>query len=598
MKREPKTIKELFSGTKVFKVPEYQRPYAWEKEHLNAFVEDISEKTERNHFFGTILYQEKRSGNFTQIDIVDGQQRITTLIIFIKLLLEKLEKSDNNLHKSLEETYIQNDGKYKLNVLPIDDDYFKSSILKNDLSAADHAETPSQNRLLEAKKWFKTWLDNWYNEDSSTSLQQLISKIENMQISTYLIKDNTEAALVFETTNDRGKLLTNLDKAKSFLMYKGSLTSPENSESFLETLQNRFGKIYQYIDEIGNRMDEDTVLTGNQIDENTILQYHCIAFERWTSARDYRQPVKMIRQIVNKLIEEENNQKTKDFIDKCSLRLQKTFADINKLLLRRNSYIRDIFILKRPAIAYHLLIKAYRLDTSPKKQNFERIARLLEIICFRFGIENYKVDKGRGRLYRLSRDFTGNFDQLVKDLKKFVDDLCDFDHFERRLSLPTFYKDIKHNDLLYLFWKYENYLRKDKQPISAEMSYDQFVNEDPRTKFSLDHISPQNPKDNTVVEEEPESNESTTLQEFKDNYLHSIGNLVLDSISANSSKSNHNFDVKYRQFYSESIFKQQKELKNFGSKEENKLIWNELAIDNRKEKIVEFALGYWNHEKV
>ena len=328
MNSGPTTIKNLFYGTKIFRVPEYQRPYAWEKQQFQEFLEDISHNSERNHFFGTILFQVKPgpSENFRYIDIVDGQQRMTTLVIFIKLLLEKFAGSDNDWHESLEKTYIQFDGEYKLNVLPTDNGYFKSYILKNDSGAADYAKTPSQRRLLAAKEWFKIWLDNRSNEESFAGLRQLIFKIENMKVSTYLVEDSTEAALIFETTNDRGKPLTNLDKVKSFLMYKGSLASysPENRESLLETLQERFGEIYRDIDEIGSRVSEDS-----------ILKYHCIAFEEWTSAQDYQQPINMLKRIVNTHIEKGKNKEAINFIRNFSLRLQKTFANMKVLKCQR-----------------------------------------------------------------------------------------------------------------------------------------------------------------------------------------------------------------------------------------------------------------------
>lgn len=579
MKSGPKTIKDLFSGAKIFRVPEYQRPYAWEKQQFQEFLEDISHNLKRNHFFGTILFQVKPSlsENFRYIDIVDGQQRITTLTIFIKLLLEKLPESNDNLYESLVKTYIQSDGEYKLNVSPVDDDYFKSRILKNDLSAANRAETPSQKRLLEAKKWFQIWIDNWFKKEPFESLQQLILNIENMRVLTYSVEDRTEAALIFETTNDRGKPMTNLDKVKSILMYNGALASdsPENRESFLETLQNRFGKIYHNIDEI-----------GSQVSEDSILQYHCIAFEKWSSAKDYRHPVRMIKQIINERINEGNRQEAKDFINNHSLNLQESFADIQTLLLRKDSYVNDILAIDRPAVAYHLLIKTYRMDISNKKQNFERVARLMEIICFRFGIEKYKVDKGQGTLYKLSRDFTGDFELLIKNLKKFVDDFCDRARFRQHLSSSTFYKIIKSNDRLYLFWKYENHLREKEKLAFYRMSYDEFTNKDPRTKLSIDHISPQNPK-------------NSQGSEFKRYYLHSIGNLVLDSISANSSKSNSDdFNFNYKEYYSKSTLRQQMELKDFCAEQTEKLIWNKSAIKTRKEKILKFAVDYWNHKEV
>ena len=83
-----KTIKDLFDSSTIFNIPKYQRAYAWEKEQLDAFVEDLeNQDTNKDHFFGTILLQKQApEGEFKIIDIVDGQQRITTIIIFMKLL--------------------------------------------------------------------------------------------------------------------------------------------------------------------------------------------------------------------------------------------------------------------------------------------------------------------------------------------------------------------------------------------------------------------------------------------------------------------------------------------------------------------------------
>ena len=76
-----KRISELFDGRKIFNIPKYQRAYAWEEQQLKDFVEDIeNQKPDRSYFFGTILFQaQPRREGFEIIDIVDGQQRITTL---------------------------------------------------------------------------------------------------------------------------------------------------------------------------------------------------------------------------------------------------------------------------------------------------------------------------------------------------------------------------------------------------------------------------------------------------------------------------------------------------------------------------------------
>jgi uncharacterized protein with ParB-like and HNH nuclease domain len=121
-----KTIKDLFDSSTIFNIPKYQRAYAWEEEQLDAFVEDLenqvedleNQDTNKDHFFGTILLQkQKPEGEFKIIDIVDGQQRITTIIIFMKLLLTQ-HKSMGNDVKRLRRAYIKDD-EYKLRVLDI-----------------------------------------------------------------------------------------------------------------------------------------------------------------------------------------------------------------------------------------------------------------------------------------------------------------------------------------------------------------------------------------------------------------------------------------------------------------------------------------------
>ena len=152
-----KTIKDLFDSSTIFNIPKYQRAYAWEQEQLDAFVEDLeNQDTNKDHFFGTILLQEQApEGEFKIIDIVDGQQRITTIIIFMKLLLAQ-HKSMGNDVKRLRRTYIIDDV-YKLRVLDIDNDFFESYILEDNDPDDNEVETPSQRRLYEAKEL----LDNW-----------------------------------------------------------------------------------------------------------------------------------------------------------------------------------------------------------------------------------------------------------------------------------------------------------------------------------------------------------------------------------------------------------------------------------------------------
>jgi len=570
----------LFDGRKIFNIPKYQRAYAWEKKQLKDFVEDIeNQKPDRSYFFGTILFQEQqRHEGFEMIDIVDGQQRITTLIIFMKLLLAEWKKAGNDV-TMLKDTYIQIYNRYKLHVLETDNDFFTSYILQDNRPDDSQVHTPSQRRLLKAKDFLSQSL-----EASSDKIKEFIDTIESMKVLTYSVEDKAEATLIFETTNDRGKSLTNLEKTKSFLMHKTYIVS-DNPETELDIHQNRFSEIYRAYEEIESRVDEDS-----------ILQYHFIAFfEEWKNKSEYQNHVQTIKQKVNGLINANSTVEAAEFINQYSLELKESFEFTRTLFISREPYLLDIFALSRQATFYPLLIKTYKSDNSDGKDNFKRVAQLVEIICFRLSIIGSRADKGREFLYGLAKGFNGDFQQLIRKLRHFISSNCSDLAFERALKSPSFHSDVNLNDQRYLFWKYENYLRGIDG--YSEMSYDEFTNNKPRSRFSIEHIIPQNPKESKVVVED--SILATTdfeSSEFKENYLHSIGNLTIDPISANASKSNQNFPYKNQRYFCRAPLMAQNELIDFLNDETGQ--WDTASISNRARTIRLFALERWNPRKL
>ena len=494
----------------------------------------------------------------------------------MKLLLAEQEKSDNDV-TMLEDTYIQIYDRYKLRVLDTDNDFFTSYILQDNRPDDSQVHTPSQRRLLEAKDFLSQAI-----KARPDKIEKFINTIESMKVLTYSVEDKAEATLIFETTNDRGKSLTSLEKTKSFLMHKTYIVS-DNPETELDTLQNRFSEIYRSYEEIESRVDEDS-----------ILQYHFIAFEEWRSKSDYQRPVQMIKQKVNGLINENSTVEAATFIDRYSLQLKESFETVRTLFTSRESYLLDIFALSRRATFYPLLIKTYRLDDSDAKDNFKRVSQLVEIICFRLSIIGSRADKGREFLYGLARSFNGNFKELTRKLREFIFFNCGDLVFRRALQSPSFHSDVNANDQRYLFWKYENYLRE----IGGypEMSYDEFTNTKPRSKFSMEHIIPQNPKEsNVIVDDSILSITDFESQEFKENYLHSIGNLTIDPISANASKSNQVFEYKDQKYFRRAPLMAQNELIDFLSDKTKK--WDTVSISNRTRAIRLFASARWNPRK-
>lgn len=573
MENGQKTLTELFDGRKIFNIPIYQRAYAWREKQLEDFYDDIeNQNIDKPYFWGTILFQDKGSnGKYETIDVVDGQQRITTIIIFIKVLLDayiKLSDKKDEI-EILTETYIQHRDEIKLRILEQDNDFFKSYIIGDNIPPDGIDVTPSQRYLFSAKDKFRNKIMNKSLDD----IKNLISKLEKSKTITYSVIDDAEATLIFETTNDRGKSLTNLEKIKSFLMYKIYLVSDAPS-SLLSNIQNRFSEIYR---------DYEAIEEFN-IPEDSILQYHFIAFENWSTNqgdKDYQKYFDIIKKNINDLLKSGKNEETLKYIDKYSLELREVFSIMKTILLTKNTILRDIFILDRTATFYPLLIKAFKYEKNDNKNNFYKVADMVANISFTvYGLRRRKSNTGVDKLFALARDFKGNYDKLIPDMKSFVREYCNTIDFINSISSPSFNNDISSKDKYYMFWKYENFLRTTEQPVSPEMSFDEFYKGNSKTRISIEHIMPQTPRESEISQ-----------NEFEEKLLHDIGNLVIDSTSANSSKGNQDFKYKFDNYYSKAPLKSQNELASFIDNED--FIWDDKPIEKRKEKIIQFSMQKW-----
>lgn len=136
-------IKDFFQGEKQYTIPVYQRAYSWEEKQWKDFLADLEEATKGNnqYFFGNVLL-ELNTADKTN-DIIDGQQRITTIIIFARALCNVLqnraknetlssERNNEDFLKYIEENYLINRPKAKLQAVEYDRDYFKDVIICND----------------------------------------------------------------------------------------------------------------------------------------------------------------------------------------------------------------------------------------------------------------------------------------------------------------------------------------------------------------------------------------------------------------------------------------------------------------------------------
>ena len=219
------SLEGIISGN-FFKIPDYQRGYSWEERQLEDLRKDIETLYAKNykHFTGTIVATE--IGNNSLFYIVDGQQRLTTLII----LLNEANKILNS--KAIEETYIKRGDfgreKYVIETNEETKDFFKSQIQKNE---SPIPKIKSHLHIREAQAFFNEWFKE--NEIDVQKVVDIVTK--RLGFIFFTPQDSKEIGIMFEVINNRGKALSELEKIKNFFIYYASIHDYDEFRKVINT---------------------------------------------------------------------------------------------------------------------------------------------------------------------------------------------------------------------------------------------------------------------------------------------------------------------------------------------------------------------------
>jgi len=230
---ETETFGGIIKGDNKFIVPIYQRDYSWEQSNWDDLWQDIitNKSSDSKHYMGSIVLvsQEKK-----KYDIIDGQQRITTLTILIlsivDILNEQIKKGIDIENNKKRVDLLINDfiGKKSLKSLNYENKIelnesnnpFFSTFITNFRSPINLKSETHSNKLL--FKCFEYFKDNVKNEIfSDGDVGKLISFVEYISDNLLFIQitatDDLSAYLIFETLNDRGLALSVTDLLKNYL---------------------------------------------------------------------------------------------------------------------------------------------------------------------------------------------------------------------------------------------------------------------------------------------------------------------------------------------------------------------------------------------
>ena len=270
------TLPQLFSGH-LFRVPDYQRGYAWEAKQCSELLEDLEAlPIGKRHHFGTVTLQMCADRRVTDaagtvydvLDIVDGQQRVTSLVILLDAIRRELETLGDQaaIRKAhgIRQTYIATeDGNLEpLPKLTLNSDcqpLFYTSVLELGASI-DGPRIRSHELLLAAKAHFAEYLKQRKDECGAgygTWLEELRVKLtQQLTFLMYPATDDTDAGVLFETMNNRGKRVTELELVKNYLLYVASNLDVAD-HNLPAAINKTWSKLYESLMEAGLAEPDD-----------------------------------------------------------------------------------------------------------------------------------------------------------------------------------------------------------------------------------------------------------------------------------------------------------------------------------------------------
>lgn len=249
-------LQSLFAD-RVFRIPHYQRFYSWQKRQREDLFSDLRKLAEqgedRHHFMATIVcYRtpETKSVGTNQYrvyDIVDGQQRLTTLIILLKCIELALSK-DSDDRDDLAKILVKRDGHLiLLQTNNANERIFNRFIREGTRPIPEDLQIYSDHNLAGAIRDCERFVDEWANGRGVESLMSLV--LHRLGFVVHDTEDQRAVYTVFEVLNSRGLDVDWLDKTKSMLMGRAFELSQSAAaaQADIQGLQNIWGEIYREI---------------------------------------------------------------------------------------------------------------------------------------------------------------------------------------------------------------------------------------------------------------------------------------------------------------------------------------------------------------
>ena len=551
-----KTYRQLMGNGLRYEIPKFQRDYSWEAEHWDDLWQDIRAllaDEDNEHYMGYLVLQ---TSNNKEFQIIDGQQRLTTMSLLILSTLKCLKElvdsgieAENNLKRkdSLLNSYIGyvdpvtliSNNKLKLN--RNSDDYYKQHlVLLKELPLRN--TNSSEKQMRECFNWYYDRIKKEFN--TGESLAAFIDNIVDKLFFTVIeVTDQLNAFKVFETLNARGVQLSSADLLKNYLFFVVDETKPHISE--IEELENIWSKI---VGKLGEQKFED------------YLRYYWNSINKSVGKKNLFKNVK-------------GNIKSKEQVFELIRNLNDT-ADLYLAIQNPE----DEFWRDKPEIPKSLkelkLFQIRQINSlflsalrNLEVENFKKLAKICSVISFRYNIIGDLNPNAQEDVYNtVALKISSNKRFEVADFQTiYVSDL----NFENDFSTKEFKNTTRNHKIVkYILSKIEVYQHKNEIDPESDL-------------FTIEHILPENADDTWG---------NFTFEEINRS-VYRMGNLTLLERKLNREAGQKGY-VEKKVLFAQSNSELTKTLPdNFNT-------WNEDKLAARQRELAKHAKAIWKIQEL
>lgn len=542
-------LKKIFSEEFWFIVPQYQRLYVWQEENIQELIDDLyyafENKQNSEYFLGALVLKRTTEKEFREYEILDGQQRLTTLCMMMAVIRDLIKKpqykytlsqmiyqEENELLKVPSRNRIKYNTRDKVKDFVKDYIIANGSTRKRDLVNYHEDTNISVSNMAKAISTMHTIFENKEN------LEAFAVFLLNNVLFIYVSTDNTEDAFrLFTILNDRGIPLSNADILKS-------INIGEISEEDLD----EYSKHWEYLEEKYHKGFDRflsfvrTILLKNKPSSNLLDEYEKNIYQK--------NILKKGKNTIDFLIELDGiYDKIIDLNDENLSNEYKNLVTIMKLGLHSDEWIPTV-------LSYFLKFEYYNLDEFIKKLEYKFIGDLMS---------NVSPSKRRENLNNIIKTIEivskENIDILFENRELFD---IDKNIFRKNINGDIYGKKYTK----YLLLKME-YLMNDNSVYLSNYK-----------EISIEHVLPQNPLKKSHWRRD-------FTEEQRKLWTNKLSNLVLISNKKNVKLANLDFKKKKEEYLKNrmDVFNSSKIFLDKSSK------WDETNLRNRQNIMVNMLIN-------